>query len=160
MRIRCNLLCGKGRCLPDVRAQVVGSAAMRSGVARRAEGDQVLLGVSSRMAAEFPVVHFEIRHRTTALAPPAIATQDLLSQHPIRRGIQPQSGRVGLHRAYDAFSLRPPRNACCCSPGKNLKNLVIEYPAFPGSRCPGWRQPGNPHRSFQDSRLGICRCPT
>jgi hypothetical protein len=31
-----------------------------------------------------------------------------------------------------AFSLRPPKNACCCSPGKNLKNPVIEYSNISG----------------------------
>jgi hypothetical protein len=124
-------------CLPYVRAQVIGSAAMRSSVAFRTQRGQVLLGVVTRMAAEFPVVHLEIRHRSTGLAPPAISTQDLLSQPFIRNRIQPQAGRVGPRWVHDAFSLRPPRNACCWSPGKNLKNLVIEYSnisGFPLSR--------------------------
>jgi len=30
------------------------------------------------MAAEVPVVNFQIRHRAARLTPPAIATQDLL----------------------------------------------------------------------------------
>ena len=32
------------------------------------------------MAAELPVVYLKIRHRTTGLTPPAVATQDLLAQ--------------------------------------------------------------------------------
>lgn len=56
------------------------SAAMHPGVACCAERDQVILGVGSGMAAERPVVHFKIRHRAAGLAPPAIATQDLLAQ--------------------------------------------------------------------------------
>src|SRR6266849_3695653 len=55
-------------------------AAMHSGVACRAQRDQVFLGVASRMAAELPVVHLKIRHRATGLTPPAVATQDLLAQ--------------------------------------------------------------------------------
>ncbi len=57
---------------------------MRSSVACGAQGDQVLLCVSSRMAAELSVVHLKIRHRPTRLTPPAIATQDLLAQPLIR----------------------------------------------------------------------------
>jgi hypothetical protein len=124
-------------CLPDVRAQVIGSAAMHLRVACRAQRNQVLLGVGSRMTTELPVVYFKIRHRSTGLTSPAISTQDLLSQPLIRDQIQPQAGRFGPRRAHDALSLRPPRNACCCSPGKNLKNLVIEYSnisGFPLSR--------------------------
>jgi|SRR5271156_3345758 len=116
---------------------VLPSRAMKGCMARGAQRDQVFLRIGSRMAPELPVVHLEIRHRATGLAPPVVATQDLLSQRPIRRGIQPQPGRVGPHRAHDVFSPRPPRNACCCSPGKNLKNLVIEYSnisGFPPSR--------------------------
>src|SRR5712692_525945 len=51
-------------------------AAMHSGVACRAQRDQVFLGVASRMAAELPVVHLKIRHRATGLTPPTVATQN------------------------------------------------------------------------------------
>src|ERR1039458_3557721 len=43
------------------------------------------------------------------------------------------AGRVGSHLAHDAFSLRPLRNACRCSSGRNLKNLVIENSSISGS---------------------------
>jgi hypothetical protein len=62
----------------------VGLPAMRSGVAGRAQRDQVLLGVFPRMTAEFPVVHLKIRHRATGLTPPVVATQDLLAQTFVR----------------------------------------------------------------------------
>src|ERR1019366_3145166 len=67
-------------------------AAMHSGVACRAQRDQVLLRVGSRMAAELPVVHLKIRHRAARLTPPAVATQDLLAQTFVRQGIEPQAG--------------------------------------------------------------------
>jgi hypothetical protein len=63
-------------------------AAMHSGVACRAQRDQVLLGVGSRMAAELPVVHLKIGHRATRLTPPAVATQDLLAQTFVRQRVQ------------------------------------------------------------------------
>src|SRR5208282_1476111 len=120
MQLRCSLPCGNEIVSPDVGAQVVGSAAMRSGVACRAERDQVLLGVGSRMAAELPVVRLNIRHRATRLTPPTIAMQDLLAQTFVRQGVQPQGSGFGANHSHDAFSRRYSRNACCCSPGKNL----------------------------------------
>jgi hypothetical protein len=64
-------------------------AVMQFGVACCAERDQVLLGVFPRVAAEFPVVHLQVRHRAAGLTPPGIATQDLLPQPLVRRRIQP-----------------------------------------------------------------------
>jgi hypothetical protein len=99
--------------------QVVALATMHSGVARRAKRDQVFLGIGSRMAAELSVVHLKMCHRAAGLTPPAIATQDLLAQTFVRKGVQPQSG-FGANHSQDAFSRRFSRKACCCSPGKNL----------------------------------------
>ena len=45
---------------------------MYSGIAGCAERDQVLLRVCFRVAAEPPVVHVEIRHRTAGLTPPRV----------------------------------------------------------------------------------------
>jgi len=39
------------------------------------------------MAAEFPVVHFKIRHRATGLTPPVVPTQYLLAQTFIRQSV-------------------------------------------------------------------------
>jgi hypothetical protein len=50
------------------------------GVACGAERDEVLLGIVTRVAAKFFVVNFQVRHRPTQLASPAIATQHLLPQ--------------------------------------------------------------------------------
>src|ERR1700719_4049977 len=72
-----------------------GFAMMRYGVASRAQRDQVLLRIASRMAAEFPVVHLKIRHRATELTPLAVATQDLLVQSFIRQEVQPLGNGLG-----------------------------------------------------------------
>ena len=98
----------------------VALAAMHSGVACRAQRDQVFIRVASRMAAKLSVVHLKIRHRATRLTPPAVATQDLLAQTFVRQGIQPRRSGFGVNHSHDAFSRRFSRNACCCSPGKNL----------------------------------------
>jgi hypothetical protein len=54
------------------------------------------------MAAELSVVHLKMCHRAAGLTPPAIATQDLLAQTFIRKGVQPQSG-FGANHSQDAF---------------------------------------------------------
>jgi hypothetical protein len=64
---------------------------MRSGVARTAKRDQVLLRIVTRTAAKFLVVNLEIRHRAARLTTPAVAMQDLLPQALVRQGIQPQA---------------------------------------------------------------------
>jgi len=97
-----------------------------------AQRDQVRFVVVAAPAPEFQMMYLQLIHRAARLTPPAIAMEDLLPQPLVRRRIQPQARRVGPHRAHDAFSLRPPRNACCCSPGRNLKNLVIEYCSISG----------------------------
>ena len=102
----------------------VALTAMHSGVACRAQRDQVFIRVGSRMAAELPVVHLKIRHRATGLTPPAVATQGLLAQIFVRQGVQPQGDDFGANHSQDAFSLKFSRKACCCSPGKNRKNRV------------------------------------
>ena len=95
-------------------------AAMYSGVACRAQRNQVFFCVFARMAAEFLVVHLQIRHRATGLTPPAVPTQDLLTQTSVRQGVQPRGSGLGADHSQEAFSRRFSRNACCCSPGKNL----------------------------------------
>ena len=79
------------------------------------------------------MVDFQGRHRAGGLTSPAIAAEDLLPQPIVRRGIQPIAGRIGPHLAHDAFSPRPSRKVRRCSPGKNLKNLVIENSNVAGS---------------------------
>src|SRR5216684_6197763 len=84
------------------------------------------------MAAELPVVHLKIRHRATGLASPAVATQDLLAQTFVRQGVQPRRNGSWANHFHDAFSRRFSRKACCCSPGKNLKNRVIDHSIVSG----------------------------
>src|ERR1019366_5208881 len=79
------------------------------------------------------VMDFQVRHRATRLTSPAIATQHLLPQTLVRNRIQAQEYGPRANRAHEAFSRRPPRNACLCSPGRNLKNLVIEKSSVSGS---------------------------
>jgi hypothetical protein len=54
---------------------LVALAAVRARVAYRTQRDQVLLRIVAGMAAEFPVVHLKIQHRTASLTPPAVAKE-------------------------------------------------------------------------------------
>ena len=106
---------------------------MYSSVALCAERDQVLFRVVAGVAAKLFVVNLQIRHRAARLTAPAIAAQHLLLKILIRKWVEPNSARIRKHRGHDAVSFRPPRNACLCSPGRNLKNLVIENNRVSGS---------------------------
>jgi hypothetical protein len=102
-------------------------------MALRAERDQVVFGIKARVASKLFVMNLQVRHSAARLTPPAIATQHLLPKNFIRVRIQPQGQESWVNRAHEAFLFRPTRNACLCSPGRNLKNLVIENSSISGS---------------------------
>src|ERR1017187_8356122 len=102
-------------------------------VACGAERDEVFFGIVARLATKLFVMDFQVRHRAARLTSPAIATEHLLPQTLVRHRIQPQAYGLRANRTHEAFSLRPPRNACFCSPARNLKNLVIENSSVSGS---------------------------
>jgi len=51
---------------------------MRLTVTSHAEGDQIQIRVIPGVTAKFLVMNFKVRHRTTGLTSPAIASQDSL----------------------------------------------------------------------------------
>src|SRR5712664_2798128 len=57
---------------------------------RGAKRDQVLFGVVAGVTPKLFVMDFKVRHRATGWTPPAVATQDLLTQTFVRQGIQPR----------------------------------------------------------------------
>lgn len=59
-----------------------------------AERDEVCVRVVTRTAGGLRVVYLKIRHRSTPLTSPSVATQDLLPQPLVGNRIQPQAGRV------------------------------------------------------------------
>jgi hypothetical protein len=52
------------------------------------------------MTAELPVVHLKIRHRPTELAPPSVASEDLLAQTFVQEWILAKSR--ALNHSHDA----------------------------------------------------------
>ncbi len=85
------------------------------------------------VAAKLFMMDFQIRHRATRLTSPSVATQDLLTESFVGNRIQPQARGFWANRTHNVFSLKLPRNVCLCSPGRNLKNLVIENRSVSGS---------------------------
>src|SRR5208282_4579415 len=75
------------------------------------------------MAAEFPVVHFKIRHRATGLTPPAVAAQYLLAQGVVRQRIKTQAAGFGEDHSDDVF-------ACVCSSLVQLGCTIKTLPAL------------------------------
>ena len=82
-------------------------------MAERAECDQVLFGVRARVTAKFFVVDFQVRHLAARLTTPAVTAQYLLPQTLVLYRIQPETNGLRANRVHEAFSLMPPRNACC-----------------------------------------------
>jgi hypothetical protein len=48
-------------------------------------------------------------------------------------GIKPQARPLGSNSLHEAFSVTSCRKACCCSPGRNLKNRDIDCSSAVGS---------------------------
>jgi hypothetical protein len=63
---------------------------VHSSVACGAERNQVLLRVVSGLAAEFLVVNFQVGHRATRLASPAIPLEYLVAKLFVQGGNKPQ----------------------------------------------------------------------
>jgi hypothetical protein len=84
------------------------------------EGNQVLLGIVSSLASVLLLVHLKVQPRAASLASPAVPLQDLLTQFFVRSRIEPQTRTFRSDRAHEARPFSCSRNACFCSPGRNL----------------------------------------
>ena len=130
--------------------QVEALAAMDSTVACRAQRDQVFLGVGSRMAAEFSVVHLKIRHRATGLASPTVATQYLLAQTFVRQRVKPQGSGFRANHSHEGLSRR----------FSSLLQLVCAIEALPVlSSTSQWQSPDSNPLFFDDDNAAFAQRP-
>ena len=106
---------------------------MNKCVASGAERDQILLGITSAATSDFRVVNFQIRSRSTGLASPTIASEHLQTKLFVRFRIKPQTGLFRENSIHEAFSVTSWRNACRCSPGRNLKKRASDCRSTVGS---------------------------
>jgi hypothetical protein len=74
-------------------------------VACGAEGNQILLGVLSGLAAKLFVMNFEIGHRAARLASPAITAEHVVTKLVVRVWIQAQAWLLGSKLVHEAFSV-------------------------------------------------------
>lgn len=88
-------------------------------VAWGTQGNQIFFRIVPCVAAKFFVVNLKTRHRAAQLTSPAVTTQHLLPQTLVRCRMQRAVHGFRTNRACHAFSRRLPRNACCCSSGRN-----------------------------------------
>jgi hypothetical protein len=82
---------------------------------------EIAFVVVSRLTSKLQVVDFEIFHRTTLLASPAIALENLAMQSTVCFGWESQAGALGKDSAHDAFCCTSAKNAAFWDCGRNLK---------------------------------------
>ena len=68
----------------------------------RAQGDQVVLGIVSGLAAEFFVMNLKIRKAAAGLTSPSVPLQDFSTELLVRFGSKPQTGMFGPDRIHEA----------------------------------------------------------
>jgi len=114
------------------------NAAVQLRVAFTAKSNKVPLAIIAAATAELLMMDFQIRHRAAALAAPAISPQHLLTQLLVFTRVKPDARLLRTNLLHDAnFCATAFRNACWCSPGKNLKKRSMELSrtsGFPLSR--------------------------
>jgi hypothetical protein len=73
-----------GEVQPRLRESTMSqSLSMGSSMARRTEGDQILLNVTSQLASKLNVMNLQGLHSSTILAPPAVSLEDFAAQAPV-----------------------------------------------------------------------------
>jgi hypothetical protein len=120
-------------------------------MASRAQGDQVLLCIIAAVAPKFFVVNLQIGPGAATLAPPAVTSQHLLPKAIVQLGLQLKARLFGPDSVHEAFSVTSCRKACRCSPGRNLKNLVIDCREVAGNT-----QAGSQTRNFWNEDASCC----
>ena len=93
---------------------------MRLFMASRAQSDQILFHIATRMAPEFQVVHLQMLDATASLASPAIAIEHLPMQFAVALRIESESRAFAADFLHEAFRVTSERKACCCGLGRNL----------------------------------------
>ena len=82
---------------------------MKSGMTVVARRDDIVFGIPARVTAEFLMMNLKVRHRATALTPPAISLEDSVLECFVLGFIQPDRQlllqRV-VHRVVSAKRLK------------------------------------------------------
>src|SRR5437667_9059082 len=101
---------------------------------RDTEGNQVLLRIFSRLAAQFFMVNLQVQHRAAELALPAVSPEYVLAELLVVLLLEPGRCLFRHTSIHWIFSVTNCAKACLCSPGRNLKNRESARRSTSGSR--------------------------
>ena len=93
---------------------------MHARVSFRAQRDQVLLLVTTRLTPEFEVMYLRALLATAILASPPVALQHPPVQFAVAGRIESESRAFAADLLHEAFRLTSDRKASCCGLGRNL----------------------------------------
>jgi hypothetical protein len=82
-----------------------GAVSVNPSMAPRAEGDQIVLGIGTGLAAKLFVVNLKIGHRSARLASPAVPAEHLAAKLIVRFGIQAYGCALWLKLIHEVFSV-------------------------------------------------------
>ena len=86
----------------------------------RAQGDEIVFGVTSAMASQNRVVHLQCLFAAAKLASPAISLQNLQMECVVRVVTEPHSSCFREHVTYQALPVISDKNMACWSEGNKL----------------------------------------
>src|SRR5438552_66759 len=93
--------------------------------------DQVLLDVVAQLTAKLLVMNLKIAQTAARLTSPAISLQDFATELFVGLAGKPQPRMFWPDCIHEA--LCRDKNACFCSPGRNLKNREMDCSSSSGS---------------------------
>src|SRR5467141_3135920 len=92
----------------------------------RTQRDQVFLGVVAQSTAKLLVMNLKIAPAAARLTFPSIPLQNFSTELLVGLWRKSQSRMFWSDRIYAVRRLACDKNACFCSPGRNLKNLEMD----------------------------------
>src|SRR5437870_12930286 len=92
----------------------------------RTQSDQVFLGILAQMTAELLVMNLKIVQTAARLTFPSIPLQNFATELLVGLWRKAQSRMFWSDRIHAARLLACDKNACFCSPGRNLKNREMD----------------------------------
>src|SRR3989454_12483141 len=100
-------------------------------VTGRTQRDQVVLGILAQMTAKLLVMNLKIAQTAARLTSPAVPLQDFLTELLVGLARKSQPRMFWPDCIHEARCRD--KNACFCSPGRNLKNREMDCNSSSGS---------------------------
>ena len=94
-------------------------------VARRTQGNEILLGICTGLAPPLYVMNLNASHRPTQLAAPAVSFENFPAKILVFLSIELDSANLERNLTH-AASVTCCRNSCCCARGRKRKSRSME----------------------------------